>query len=140
MIRVPAIVLFISVAWFLHMEKSSPGPCASLQVGSGIVAEPCGCGRTFQCRSICPSCPPLHPRLPSPALCPLVWPLSRTGTPPPLSTGSPLSYPPWCPLSQVCGRHVASMFGCVSGMAISTWLPVPHRSGGEWPGPPPRRV
>lgn len=36
-------------------------------------------------------------------------------------------------MSQACCRHVLDT-------AISTWLPMPHRSGGEWPGLPPRRV
>ena len=135
-----AIVLFISEPWFLHNGEKQSWTMFLPKAGSGIIGEPCGNGRTFQCGIYLPLPPSPDPRLLNPAPCPLAWPLSGTVTPTPLSTSPPLGYPPLCPMSQQCCRHVASVFRHVSGMAISTWLPVPHRSGGEWPRPPLRRV
>ena len=98
--------------WFLRNGEKQSWTMLLPKAGSGIIGEPCGNGRTFQCDIYLPLPPSPDPRLLNPAPCPLAWPLPRTVTPPPLSTSHPLGYPPLCPMSQ----QVVGMLQACSGM------------------------
>ena len=106
-----AIVLFIPEPWFLHNGEKQSWTMFLPKAGSGIIGEPCGNGRTFQCGIYLPLPPSPDPRLLNPAPCPLAWPLSGTVTPLPL----PVLH--WATHRCVpCHSNVIGMLQACSGM------------------------
>lgn len=103
---------------------------------SGVTGEPCSHRRAFLWQHLLPSSsfPMLY------SVQPLLLPLYVPGLA--ISKDSLVPFP--LSGSHHCCRRVADMSqACcrrVINTAISTWLPMLHRSGGEWPGLPPRRV